>query len=111
MTTALVPDSDVIDAEFEVQSSGPPKNLIVARMMRDPYSGTFSISEGNFIPIIQYSDHPRFRVGSRFDYGFLQVAIAQGYAVLIFPNEEQPNHYNEDYETPKPYQPREKNAS
>jgi hypothetical protein len=29
------------------------------------------------------SDHPRFTVGSRFDFGFLDIAVTEGYRVLI----------------------------
>lgn len=31
------------------------------------------------------SDHPRFTVGSRFDYGFLDIAVSAGYRVQIDP--------------------------
>lgn len=34
---------------------------------------------------VTQSDHPRFVVGSRFDYGFLNVAVEQGYSVHIDP--------------------------
>lgn len=31
------------------------------------------------------SDHPRFQVGTRFDYGFLNIAVTEGYIVQIDP--------------------------
>jgi len=33
------------------------------------------------------SDHKRFIVGSRFDFGFLDIAVEEGYSVLINPVE------------------------
>ena len=34
---------------------------------------------------VVYSDHKRFRTGSRFDFGFLQVASGDGYIIEILP--------------------------
>jgi len=31
------------------------------------------------------SNHPRFTVGSRFDFGFLQIASNQGYIIIVNP--------------------------
>ncbi len=57
--------------------------VIVAQFTDDwvqPYCGA-----GQGIPVVVVSNHPRFQPGHRFDYGFLQVALAQGYAVVILP--------------------------
>ena len=34
------------------------------------------------------SNHPRFIDGSRFDFGFLEIASCEGYAITILPSEE-----------------------
>lgn len=31
------------------------------------------------------SDHPRFIVGSRFDYGFMDIATGEGYTIVSLP--------------------------
>lgn len=36
--------------------------------------------------IVTYSDHERFVKGSRFDFGFLSVASADGYIIEILPS-------------------------
>lgn len=41
------------------------------------------------------SDHPRFVVGSRFDYGFLDIAVTEGYRVQI---DSVPPHVKHDME-------------
>ena len=33
------------------------------------------------------SDHPRFRVGSRFDFGFFSIATQEGYTIISLPLE------------------------
>ena len=35
--------------------------------------------------IVIASDHERFSNGTRFDYGFLNVAISEGYTIIILP--------------------------
>lgn len=39
---------------------------------------------GKALRVIE-SNHPRFVVGSRFDYGFLDIASTQGYRIEIEP--------------------------
>lgn len=34
------------------------------------------------------SNHPRFTEGTRFDFGFMQIATAEGYTVTVLPSEE-----------------------
>ena len=34
------------------------------------------------------SDHPRFVPGSRFDYGFFNIATDEGYTIISLPMEE-----------------------
>jgi len=34
------------------------------------------------------SNHPRFNNGSRFDYGFLDIASCEGYTITILPSKE-----------------------
>lgn len=37
-------------------------------------------------PVVLESNHPRFTIGTRFDYGFLQIALDEGYTVLFIGN-------------------------
>ena len=46
------------------------------------YKESSSLRHG-FIPIVLESDHPRFVPGTRFDYGFLQIALDEGYDIEI----------------------------
>jgi len=32
-----------------------------------------------------YSDHERFGEGTRFDYGFMNIAIREGYTIIVLP--------------------------
>jgi len=57
---------------------------ITAEMVDDPIE-TFR-EQGNKIPVVTISDHPRFVKGTRLDWGFVQVAIEDGWAVTIFPH-------------------------
>ena len=43
----------------------------------------YSTMEYNKIPVVTKSNHPRFVVGKRLDYGFLQIALSEGYKVTI----------------------------
>ena len=57
------------------------EKVIVAQYVSDwisPY-----IDEGAGIPVVVSSNHPKYQTGTRFDCGFLQVALAQGYTVII----------------------------
>jgi hypothetical protein len=38
---------------------------------------------GNKIPVVRKSNHPRYPVGTRLDYGFLQSALQDGYDVQL----------------------------
>jgi hypothetical protein len=40
----------------------------------------------NVCPYVIESNHPRFVAGSRFDYGFLGIALAEGYTILFVGN-------------------------
>lgn len=37
------------------------------------------------------SDHPRFVKGTRFDFGFMNIATEEGYTVISLPMDEVPN--------------------
>lgn len=39
------------------------------------------------IPMVVFSNHHRFTAGTRFDYGFLQIALDEGYSVLFIGSE------------------------
>ncbi len=41
------------------------------------------VREGRQIPVVTSSTHPIFRKGTRFDYGYLEVALNEGYLVLL----------------------------
>ena len=34
------------------------------------------------------SNHPRFSDGKRFDYGFMGIAVDEGYTITVLPSEE-----------------------
>lgn len=38
--------------------------------------------------IVICSNHPRFINGSRFDFGFLDIASCEGYVITVLPSEE-----------------------
>ena len=57
------------------------EKVIVAQFVADwvmPYA-----SDGTGIAEVIYSTHPEYKFGCRLDFGFLAVALAQGYNVLI----------------------------
>lgn len=59
------------------------EKIIIVRMVKDwikPYSDMNGV-----IPKVLISTHPRFVRGTRFDYGYLEVALRDGYMVLILP--------------------------
>ncbi len=61
------------------------RKIIIAQMVEDdiqPYKNW-----GNIIPSVVYSNYPRFQSGCRFDYGFLQTALGEGYDVLLLQKE------------------------
>jgi hypothetical protein len=61
------------------------KKVVYAKMVPDwvePYK-----SYGNCIPLVTTSTHPRFVPGVRLDWGFVQVALEDGYRVIINPVE------------------------
>lgn len=37
---------------------------------------------------VMQSTHPRFINGSRFDFGFMEIAIEEGYAITVLPSKE-----------------------
>ena len=62
-----------------------PTKCITAKMVDDwvePYS-----KHNEKIPVVVTSDHSRFVFGTRLDWGFVQVAIGDGWTVIINPHE------------------------
>lgn len=60
------------------------KKKIEAQMVDDwiePYH-----TNSDKIPMVTESNHPRFTQGTRLDWGFLQVAIEDGWAVTVLPH-------------------------
>ena len=57
------------------------KKLIIAEMVKDNISPYKEV--GSVIPRIIYSNHPTFLQGCRFDYGYLQVALEDGYNIML----------------------------
>ena len=55
---------------------------IIARLGVDQVS-PYSKSCWPYIPYVEQSNHPRFVKGTRFDYGFLKIALENGYEVVI----------------------------
>lgn len=67
----------------KIESQDIGAKYIVAQMVQDhvePYA-----SRGNLIPRVIKSNHPKYSVGTRLDYGFLITALNEGYAVAILP--------------------------
>ena len=58
------------------------KKQIVARLGLD-YVEPYSKFDWPYIPYVEKSSHPGFQAGCRFDYGFLKVALREGYEVTI----------------------------
>ena len=59
------------------------EKVIVAQYEAD-WVPPYSTLEGG-IPVVIASTHPKYYPGVRFDWGFLQVAVAQGYTIVILP--------------------------
>lgn len=58
-------------------------NRIVAKMTADghePYR-----SWGEKIPVVAESNHPRFPIGCRLDWGFVKIALEDGYRIELVP--------------------------
>lgn len=60
------------------------ENKIIIAEMKQDRCGSYV---DNFIPYAIFSKHERFTVGTRFDYGFLQVALEEGFMVIIRPKD------------------------
>jgi len=59
------------------------KRYIIAKMEKDwvpPYS-----TRGDTIPVVIEGTHPEYVKGTRFDWGFLQAAIEDGYKITVWP--------------------------
>ena len=37
---------------------------------------------------VKVSNHPRFKTGTRFDFGFLEIASEEGYVITVLPSKE-----------------------
>jgi len=37
---------------------------------------------------VMVSNHPRFSMGTRFDFGFLDIASCEGYSITVLPSKE-----------------------
>lgn len=64
------------------------RKKITAAYLLD-HLGKYSRGERTKIPYVLASTHPRFKAGARFDFGFLEVALREGYDVEIFSDEEE----------------------
>lgn len=58
-------------------------NIIVAKMFLDDVEPYKHMNQK--IPFVVESDHPRFVVGTQLGWGFVQVALKDGYRVEIIP--------------------------
>jgi hypothetical protein len=63
----------------EPTATGEAKAIKCEWIYEDPKWGY-----GKAMSVIE-SNHPRFTVGSRFDYGFMSIANGQGYTVTVLP--------------------------
>ena len=55
-------------------------DIIIVKLEKDE---TKTNSIHPYTPVIIHSTHPRYRVGTRFDYVFMHIALGQGYSVLL----------------------------
>ncbi len=69
-----------INVKFDKSSLA---KVIVAKMLPD----TVPMYNGSCIPVVMASTHSQFPVGARFDWGFVQVALDEGYSLLILPQD------------------------
>lgn len=61
-------------------------NIVVKWVKRDSIYGKAMI--------VIYSDHPRHRQGSRFDFGLFDSATEQGYTIISLPKDEEEKEYS-----------------
>ncbi len=40
------------------------------------------------IPWVFSGNHPKYTIGTRFDYGYLKTALDEGYTIIIYPMDE-----------------------
>ncbi len=55
------------------------KITIILRPANEPYPLYSTVM------YVQESNHPRFTVGKRFDYGFMSIAVEEGYTITVLP--------------------------
>ena len=55
------------------------KYIVVAWVGDSPYGDSHTM-------VVVKSDHPRFTVGQRFDFGFFNVATQEGYTICSIPS-------------------------
>jgi hypothetical protein len=54
----------------------------IVAVMRPDYIYPY-VQMGELIPVVVKSNHPRFPRGTRFDYGFLRIALSEGYNIEL----------------------------
>jgi hypothetical protein len=59
---------------IQIHQATPTDKFIKCELAEDVWAG--------FIPCVTESNHPRFVVGTRFDYGFMCVALREGYRIF-----------------------------
>ncbi len=64
------------------------KVVIVRWMKRTPDKRTIMIPDDREMRVI-YSDHSEFTLGSRFDFGKVEICIKAGYSIVIHPLKEE----------------------
>jgi hypothetical protein len=75
------PYIDIEDELYQEQEEQEEKVIVAQWIPEDTYG------YGRAMRVIQ-SNHPRFSVGCRFDYGFTGIAGDEGYTVIIKPMED-----------------------
>jgi len=72
-------------ANQRAQKSLLTDKIVIAKAVKDwvkPYSNI-----GSIIPIVIFSTHPEYVVGTRLDYGFHSLLYEQGYSLLVIGND------------------------
>jgi len=76
--------SDLEDTLVILRKKIQPK-YIIAQLAPDPWAPYVCSSFKGMMPRIIESTHPEYKVGRRFDLGFLNIAMNEGYAICILP--------------------------
>jgi hypothetical protein len=73
----------LVSPDEEKTKPAPKRVRFIDTEMRYDRIRPYADGPHPFLPFVIDSDHPRFDRGTRFDYGFLKIALSEGYDVHI----------------------------